>query len=36
MNRQQCEETVDYHGFCVTNPDYHPQNDTVRRRRQPQ
>jgi hypothetical protein len=22
MNRAQCEETVDYHGFCVTNPDY--------------
>ena len=22
MNREQCEETVDYHGFCVTNPDY--------------
>jgi hypothetical protein len=22
MNRQQCEETVDYHGFCVANPDY--------------
>ncbi len=21
-NRQQCEETVDYHGFCVSNPDY--------------
>ncbi len=20
-NRQQCEETVDYHGFCVANPD---------------
>lgn len=22
MNHQQCEESVDYHGFCVTNPDY--------------
>src|SRR5271163_3107748 len=22
MNREQCEETVDYHGFCVANPDY--------------
>jgi hypothetical protein len=22
MNRAQCEETVDYHGFCVANPDY--------------
>lgn len=21
MNRAQCEETVDYHGFCVPNPD---------------
>jgi hypothetical protein len=21
MNRGQCEETVDYHGFCVPNPD---------------
>jgi hypothetical protein len=21
MNREQCEETVDYHGFCVPNPD---------------
>jgi hypothetical protein len=36
MNRQQCEETVDYHGFCATNPDYHPQNDNARRRGQPQ
>ena len=27
MNRAQCEETVDYHGFCVTNPDYR-QNRT--------
>ena len=22
MNREQCEQTVDYHGFCVANPDY--------------
>ena len=22
MNREQCEETVDYHGFCVTNSEY--------------
>jgi hypothetical protein len=36
MNRQQCEETVDYHGFCVTNPDYRPQNDNARRRVSPQ
>jgi hypothetical protein len=20
-NRQQCEETVDYHGFCLANPE---------------
>jgi hypothetical protein len=20
--REQCQETVDYHGFCVMNPDY--------------
>jgi hypothetical protein len=20
MTREQCEEAVDYHGFCVTNP----------------
>jgi hypothetical protein len=36
MNRQQCEETVDYHGFCVTNPGYRAQNDTARRRTPPQ
>jgi hypothetical protein len=21
MTREQCEESVDYHGFCVANPD---------------
>jgi hypothetical protein len=21
-NREQCEQTVDYHGFCVANPEY--------------
>jgi hypothetical protein len=26
-NRQQCEETVDYHGFCVANPDYDQQQE---------
>jgi hypothetical protein len=26
MNRAQCEETVDYHGFCVVNPDYGQTN----------
>ncbi len=36
MNHQQCEETVDYHGFCVANPDYRPQNNDVRRRASPQ
>ncbi len=36
INRQQCEETVDYHGFCVTNPDYRAPNDNTRRRALPQ
>ena len=36
MNRQQCEETVDYHGFCVANPDYSSQRGDTRRRPQPQ
>jgi hypothetical protein len=22
MSREQCEQTVDYHGFCVANPEY--------------
>lgn len=30
--RQQCEEEVDYHGFCVTNPDYSPPNNAPSRR----
>lgn len=30
MNREQCEQTVDYHGFCVANPDY---RETKTRRR---
>jgi hypothetical protein len=25
--REQCEQTVDYHGFCVPNPDVSPQNN---------
>ncbi len=25
-NRAQCEEAVDYHGFCVSNPDYSGSN----------
>jgi hypothetical protein len=24
MTREQCEQTVDYHGFCVPNPDMSP------------
>jgi hypothetical protein len=36
MNRQQCEETVDYHGFCVTNPDYRAPGGDAGRRGQPQ
>ena len=36
MSRQQCEETVDYHGLCVTNPDYRAQTDNTRRRATPQ
>ena len=38
--QQQCEEEVDYHGFCETNPDYHPQSNGAparpRRRRKSQ
>ncbi len=34
--QQQCEENVDYHGFCVTNPDYRAQTDNTRRRATPQ
>jgi hypothetical protein len=36
MNRQQCEETVDYHGFCVANPDYAAQGNGSRRHAPPQ
>jgi hypothetical protein len=25
--REQCEMTVDYHGFCVPNPDMSPPNN---------
>ena len=25
MTREQCEQTVDYHGFCVRNPDVSPR-----------
>jgi hypothetical protein len=27
--REQCEQTVDYHGFCVPNPDVSPQNNLI-------
>lgn len=33
--RQQCEEEVDYHGFCVTNPDYSPPNNMPSQRSAP-
>ncbi len=29
---QQCQETVDYHGFCIRNPDYQGQDDRARQR----
>jgi len=35
MTQQQCEETVDYHGFCITNPDYSPGNGNPQRRPRP-
>jgi hypothetical protein len=34
--RQQCEEAVDYHGFCITNPDYSVPSNSGRRRTPPQ
>jgi hypothetical protein len=33
--REQCEEEVDYHGFCVANPDYSPSNNAPSRRSTP-
>jgi hypothetical protein len=39
MTREQCEEAVDYHGFCVANPNVStlnneaPQRPLRRRRR---
>jgi hypothetical protein len=30
--QQQCEEAVDYHGFCVMNPDYQASNSATPRR----
>jgi hypothetical protein len=36
MTRDQCEQTVDYRGFCVPNPDVSPpSNESVRRRSYP-
>jgi Protein of unknown function (DUF3551) len=32
MTREQCEMTVDYHGFCVANPDVLSQSDDTARR----
>jgi hypothetical protein len=32
--QQQCEEEVDYHGFCEPNPDYHPQGSSSPQRAQ--
>jgi len=31
-SRQQCEEEVDYHGFCISNPDYSPSSRAPSRR----
>jgi len=32
MSLQQCEETVDFHGFCIRNPDYAGQSDRAPKR----
>lgn len=32
MTREQCEMTVDYHGFCVANPDVLSQSNKAARR----
>src|SRR5215831_2224965 len=31
MTREQCEQTVDYHGFCVANPAAPQNNASVQR-----
>jgi hypothetical protein len=31
MTREQCEMTVDYHGFCVPNPNASPQKNEATR-----
>lgn len=31
MTREQCEMTVDYHGFCVTNPEMPSQSNEAAR-----
>ncbi|HEY2535145.1 MAG TPA: DUF3551 domain-containing protein [Xanthobacteraceae bacterium] len=33
--REQCEEEVDYHGFCIANPEYSPSDNTPSRRSKP-
>ena len=33
--REQCEEEVDYHGFCIANPDYSQSSNTPPPRRSP-
>jgi hypothetical protein len=36
VTRDQCEQTVDYRGFCVPNPEVSPRtNEGVRRRPYP-
>jgi uncharacterized protein DUF3551 len=30
--QQQCEEAVDYHGFCIMNPDYRASSGAAPRR----
>jgi Protein of unknown function (DUF3551) len=30
--RDQCEEAVDYHGFCINNPEYSFSDSTPSRR----
>ena len=32
MTREQCEMTVDYHGFCVANPEVSSRSNEAARR----
>jgi hypothetical protein len=32
MTRERCEMTVDYHGFCVANPEVSSQSNEAARR----